>query len=363
MPSASSSFDNIAPIPPQVSQIGYGIFQTPVAANPNEFTAPALYSLFVAKVAPTPDIGVVGDWYEWIAVGSGTIAVYQKAGVGTWTLVTTLQAGGGGGGGGGGDVAGPAGATTNAVALFADVTGKVLKNSSVTVAASAATAGPAEIPRGNDPRMTNTRTPVTHASTHKSGGPDPIKLDELAAPTDVTTLNVSTTAHGLCPKLPGGTGTFFRADGTFAATASSSSVTSKRVTAQFDKVASVALADVTGLSVTLTAGVSYVFEAVLFVNTSTVGRAVASVSGTATFTSLLFEGQAFGIGANEVRARGSAFAVPVAQLEGAVADGRLQIWGTIVVNAGGTITIQFAQLTASGTSSVLVGSYLNVYQI
>ena len=27
------------------------------------------------------------------------------------------------------------------------------------------------------------------------------KLDELAAPTDVTTLNVSTTAHGLTPKL------------------------------------------------------------------------------------------------------------------------------------------------------------------
>jgi hypothetical protein len=41
-----------------------------------------------------------------------------------------------------------------------------------------------------------------HASTHMSGGSDPIKLDELAAPTDVTTLNVSTTAHGLTPKLP-----------------------------------------------------------------------------------------------------------------------------------------------------------------
>ena len=41
-----------------------------------------------------------------------------------------------------------------------------------------------------------------HASTHMSGGSDPIKLDRLAAPTDVTTLNVSTTAHGLTPKLP-----------------------------------------------------------------------------------------------------------------------------------------------------------------
>ena len=30
-------------------------------------------------------------------------------------------------------------------------------------------------------------------------------LDTLAAPTDVTTLNASTTAHGLLPKLGGGT--------------------------------------------------------------------------------------------------------------------------------------------------------------
>jgi hypothetical protein len=43
---------------------------------------------------------------------------------------------------------------------------------------------------------------ATHATNHKSGGSDAIKLDELASPTDVTTLNVSTSVHGLCPKLP-----------------------------------------------------------------------------------------------------------------------------------------------------------------
>lgn len=48
--------------------------------------------------------------------------------------------------------------------------------------------------------MTNARTPTTHAATHKTGGTDAIKLDELAAPTNITTLNASTTAHGLCPK-------------------------------------------------------------------------------------------------------------------------------------------------------------------
>jgi hypothetical protein len=60
---------------------------------------------------------------------------------------------------------------------------------------------------------------ATHATSHKSGGADAIKLDELAAPTDVTTLNATTSAHGLLPKLGGGTTNFLRADGTWAAPA------------------------------------------------------------------------------------------------------------------------------------------------
>jgi hypothetical protein len=69
---------------------------------------------------------------------------------------------------------------------------------------------------GNDSRLSDSRTPTAHAASHKSGGSDPIKLDEFAAPTDVTTLNASTLAHGLLPKLAGGTTTFLRADGTYA---------------------------------------------------------------------------------------------------------------------------------------------------
>lgn len=59
--------------------------------------------------------------------------------------------------------------------------------------------------------------PIVHALNHKSGGADAIKLDELAAPTDVTTLDASTTKHGLMMKYPGGTTNFLREDGTFAA--------------------------------------------------------------------------------------------------------------------------------------------------
>ena len=68
---------------------------------------------------------------------------------------------------------------------------------------------------GNDGRLSDARTPTTHATSHKSAGSDVIKLDELASPTDVTTLNVSTTLHGLFPKLPGGTTNFYREDGTW----------------------------------------------------------------------------------------------------------------------------------------------------
>jgi hypothetical protein len=45
--------------------------------------------------------------------------------------------------------------------------------------------------------------PGAHATSHESGGSDPIQLDDLAAPSDNTDLNVSSTAHGLAPKSPG----------------------------------------------------------------------------------------------------------------------------------------------------------------
>ena len=48
-----------------------------------------------------------------------------------------------------------------------------------------------------------------------------IKLDELAAPTDVTTLNATTSIHGLLPKLGGGSTNFLRADGTWNAPSTS----------------------------------------------------------------------------------------------------------------------------------------------
>jgi len=64
-----------------------------------------------------------------------------------------------------------------------------------------------------------------HAERHKSGGDDAIKLDELAAPTDVTTLDVSIASHGLCPKLPNDITKFLSGDGTWRVVSTASDVT------------------------------------------------------------------------------------------------------------------------------------------
>lgn len=71
--------------------------------------------------------------------------------------------------------------------------------------------------------LADAQTPTSHASTHQSGGSDSIKLDDLASPDDNTDLNATTGAHGLCPKLGGGTINFFRADGSWAAPSGGSS--------------------------------------------------------------------------------------------------------------------------------------------
>jgi hypothetical protein len=48
----------------------------------------------------------------------------------------------------------------------------------------------------------STFAPSGHHTSHESGGGDAIKLDDLTAADDNTDLNVSTSHHGLTPKLP-----------------------------------------------------------------------------------------------------------------------------------------------------------------
>jgi len=133
-----------------------------------------------------------------------------------------------------GDVFGPASSVNNHVALFDGTTGKLLKSAGSVLGDAAAkntgtTAG--TLCAGDDSRLSNSRTPTAHASTHQSGGSDAIKLDDLATPDDNTDLNATTGRHGLLPKLGGGTTNFLRADGTWAAPTSGSPVPTGVVTA------------------------------------------------------------------------------------------------------------------------------------
>ncbi len=106
----------------------------------------------------------------------------------------------------------------------------------------------ASVPWGDLSSVPGTFAPSAHAASHKTGGADAIKLDELAAPTDVTTLNATTAAHGLLPKLGGGTANFLRADGSWAAPVGGASGTKTAFTKDLGAARSSGTFDVTGLS-------------------------------------------------------------------------------------------------------------------
>jgi hypothetical protein len=80
----------------------------------------------------------------------------------------------------------------------------------------AATSGHAHTHAATTGQTTDDHHAQNHASRHVSGGADVVKLDDLSAPDDNSDLNASTSVHGLLQKLPGGTSTFLRADGSFA---------------------------------------------------------------------------------------------------------------------------------------------------
>lgn len=136
-----------------------------------------------------------------------------------------------------------------------------------------------------------------------------------------------------------------------------------RVSSQFDKTADTTLANITGLSVYLSAGRTYSFEAVLFTSSNVLGGVKAAIAGTATATAIIYEGETTAAAAIGAQTRATALATSVGGIT-AVSAARINIIGTITVNAAGTLTVQFAQNASNGAaSSVLVGSYFVVYDI
>lgn len=135
----------------------------------------------------------------------------------------------------------------------------------------------------------------------------------------------------------------------------------KRVAANFDKTNDT-LANITGLSVTVAAGATYRFRAVLFINMDSVAGQKVAIAGTATATAIIYAATALDSAAalSPTSSRATALGAAVADAAGAN-ESTTTVEGTIAVNAGGTLTVQFAQSTTdANASTVLAGSFFEV---
>lgn len=130
---------------------------------------------------------------------------------------------------------------------------------------------------------------------------------------------------------------------------------SGRAAAQFDK-ANTTFADITGVPVNVQAGVTYFFWGYFPCTFDAVGSGKFQITGTATATAIINNWRSYNnaTAANITFAQQAALTTAFNVAAGAT-DVLVLLDGTITVNAGGTFAVQFAQLVANGTSSVLRG--------
>lgn len=121
------------------------------------------------------------------------------------------------GGGGGGDVSGPASSVANAIAVFADTTGKVLADSGKLLPAG-------DIVGTSDPQTLSAKTLTTPAiadftdagHTHQNNAGGGTLAEAALALSDNTTNNASSARHGFLPKLSNVATEFLNGQGAFA---------------------------------------------------------------------------------------------------------------------------------------------------
>lgn len=136
-----------------------------------------------------------------------------------------------------------------------------------------------------------------------------------------------------------------------------------RVQTQFDKVANTTLGDVTNLSATVKASGKYIFEAVLFYDADAVGGQKYAIGGTCTATSIIYSIESINNDTNALVITSRQTALAGSSGQSGSTSGICRISGVIVVNAAGTLKVQFAQNAANGTSSILLGSYFKIDRI
>jgi hypothetical protein len=130
-------------------------------------------------------------------------------------------------------------------------------------------------------------------------------------------------------------------------------VASTRVANDFPN-STVTLANVTGLSVNVAAGLTYYFEAYLTCTDAAAGGTKAAIAGTATATNIIYDGWLTDSNSIKGQANSTALAGVVASSTSSATSGLIvTIRGTITVNAAGTLTVQIAQNTSNGTATTV----------
>lgn len=141
----------------------------------------------------------------------------------------------------------------------------------------------------------------------------------------------------------------------------------KVTTAQFDKTNDDVLANIPDLSVDVEAGATYTFEALLFTQANTATGVYVALFGTVTLTSIIYN-MVISNDNNGAILQGERKTAIGGTIGGVGANFQLvsiSITGSIKVAVEGTLTVQFAELTAvaATTSSVLIGSKFTVTKV
>lgn len=208
--------------------------------------------------------------------------------------------------------------------------------------------------------------PYTYTWDFGDGGSDtgiPVLHDYTAAGSYFPTVTITDAGTGSSGALPPTNG---NGSGRYDITSEvvTPPETQLRLGTQFDKT-NTTLAVVTGLSVDVEAGIELTFWAVLDLSNAGGGGGFRfGIGGTATATAVRWQASR-----NTISARAETAYDPNTTLgdhdviAATPTDARVVMEGSIEVNAAGTLAVIFAQDTASGTSSVLVGSTFRVTRV
>lgn len=125
------------------------------------------------------------------------------------------------------------------------------------------------------------------------------------------------------------------------------------------------LHNVTGLTKNVFAGKTYKFRAVLYTTSNVAAGVQEAIAGTATATAIAYEAVVYqgGVAIATGTPRASALATKVGDVT-AVTTAKIEVDGTITVNASGTLTVQLGQNAANGAATVaLIGSSFDLVEI